>query len=196
MYRSGRYHLEAEHHVRFRWGHAVAKTLAEKTEWLFQNVRNPEDDQPYSNARIAAKIERLSGFSVTPTTVWNIRTGKSENPSWRLIEGLARAFGISPLYFTDDEAAQQTQEELALLAALRDAGVRNLALRAQGLSPQSLATVRDLIERVRELEGLMDDRRRLDRQEVQSAQDALDGDRQDMSPDESGVPKGEGKAHA
>ena len=154
----------------------MAKTLAEKTEWLFQNVRNPEDGQPYSNARIAAKIERLSGFSVTPTTVWNIRTGKSDNPSWRLIEGLAKAFGVTPMYFTDDEATQQTQEELALLAALRDAGVRNLALRAAGLSPESLATVRELIERVRQLERVSDDRRRADNKSEKL--DARDGSAQ------------------
>ena len=147
----------------------MAKTLAEKTEWLFQHVRDPEDGQPYSNARIAAKIEQLCpGFSVTPTTIWNIRTGKSDNPSWKLIEGLAKAFGVTPLYFTDDDAEQQTQEELALLAALQDTGVRSLALRAQGLSAQSLATVRELIERVRELEGLRDNRQA-------DTQDARDG---------------------
>lgn len=136
----------------------MAKTLAEKTEWLFQHVRDPEDGQPYSNARIAALIEQVCpGFSVTPTTIWNIRTGKSDNPSWKLIEGLAKAFGVSPLYFSEDEdeiGARQTQEELALLAALRDTSVRQLALRAQGMTPASLATVLELIERVRQLEGL------------------------------------------
>lgn len=152
----------------------MGKTLADKIEWLFQHMRNPEDGQPYSNARLAAKIERESGFSVTPTTIWNIRTGKSDNPSWKLIDGLAKAFGVSPLYFTDDEAAQQTQEELALLTALHDAGVRNLALRAQGLSPESLATVRELIERVRHLEGvrdLKDGRGQSDQQHSVEAQD-------------------------
>jgi transcriptional regulator with XRE-family HTH domain len=108
---------------------------------------------------------------VTPTTIWNIRTGKSDNPSWKLIEGLAKAFGVTPVYFTDADAEQQTQEELALLAALQDAGVRSLALRAQGLSAQSLATVRELIERVRELEGLRDNRQ----SGVQGVQDAHDG---------------------
>ena len=134
----------------------MARTLAEKTEWLFQNVRDPADGQPYSNARIAAKIEQcMPGFSVTATTIWNIRTGKSENPSWRLIEGLAKAFGVSPLYFSeeDETEAQRTQDEWALLAALRDATVRQLALRAQGMTPESLATVLELVERVRQLEG-------------------------------------------
>lgn len=165
----------------------MAKTLAEKTEWLFQNVRDPEDGQPYSNANIAAMIEQLCpGFSVTPTTIWNIRTGRSDNPSWKLIEGLAKAFGVTPLYFTDDDAEQQTQEELALLAALRDAGVRSLALRAQGLSAQSLATVRELIERVRELEGLRDNRQ-LD---AQDARQARATSRQDPHAGEQALAKG------
>ena len=136
----------------------MARSLAEKTEWLFQNVRDPVDGQLYSNARIAARIEEcMPGFTVTATTIWNIRTGKSENPSWRLIEGLAKAFGVSPLYFSaeaDETGAKQTQEELALLAALRDTSVRQLALRAQGMTDASLATLLELVERVRELEGL------------------------------------------
>ena len=140
----------------------MARTLAEKTEWLFQNVRDPVDGQSYSNARIAAKIQEcVPGFRVTATTIWNIRTGKSENPSWRLIEGLAKAFGVSPLYFSDDDETEvrQTQDELALLAALRDTTVRQLALRAQGMTPESLATVLELVERVRQLEGLDMNRR-------------------------------------
>ncbi|HEY7341359.1 MAG TPA: helix-turn-helix domain-containing protein [Ktedonobacterales bacterium] len=140
----------------------MARSLAEKTEWLFQNVRDPADGQLYSNARIAAKIEEcMPGFTVTATTIWNIRTGKSENPSWRLIEGLAKAFGVSPLYFSEDDesSAKQTQEELALLAALRDSSVRQLALRAHGMTSASLETVLELVERVRQLEGLNMNRR-------------------------------------
>lgn len=134
----------------------MAKTLAEKTEWLFQHCRNPRDNAPYSNARLAHRIEALCGFSVTPTTIWNIRTGRSDNPSWKLIEGIAKAFGVSTLYFTDENAEDRTQEELALLEVLRDADVRTLALRAHGLSPASLETVRGMVERVRELEGVVD----------------------------------------
>jgi transcriptional regulator with XRE-family HTH domain len=132
----------------------MGKTLAEKTEWLFQHVPGP-DGQSYSSARLAARIEQLCpGFTVTPATIWNIRTGKSDNPSGRVVEGMAKAFGVSPQYFADDEETDRTQEEVALLAALRDAGVRGIALRAQGLSSESLQTVRDLIERVRQLEGV------------------------------------------
>jgi hypothetical protein len=43
-----------------------------------------------------------------------------------------------------------------MLSALRDLGVRALALRMAGLSPKSLQPIADVIERVRELEGLGD----------------------------------------
>ena len=82
---------------------AIARSLAEKTEWLFQNVRDPVDGQLYSNARIAAKIEEcMPGFTVTATRS-GISAPESEKPSWRLIEGLAKAFGVSPLDFSADE---------------------------------------------------------------------------------------------
>ena len=58
-----------------------------------------------------------------------------------------------------ETGAKQTQEELALLAALRDTTVRQLALRAQGMTAASLATVLELVERVRSLEGVDVNRR-------------------------------------
>jgi hypothetical protein len=61
---------------------------------------------------------------------------------------------VSPSYFFDDEAAARIDAELALLVALRDGSVRHLALRAFGLSADSLATIARMVERVRELEGL------------------------------------------
>lgn len=45
-------------------------------------------------------------------------------------------------------------EQLDLLAAFRDPQVRELAVKASGLSPQTLKTVLDMVERARELEGL------------------------------------------
>src|SRR5664279_5221343 len=45
------------------------------------------------------------------------------------------------------------EAQLALLIAMRDANVRNVALRAAGLSAEGLDMVRVLIERTRRLEG-------------------------------------------
>jgi hypothetical protein len=52
--------------------------------------------------------------------------------------------------------AARVDEQLELLAAFRDPMVRQLAARASGLSPETLKTVLDMVERARELEGLPD----------------------------------------
>ncbi|HEV2236611.1 MAG TPA: helix-turn-helix transcriptional regulator [Ktedonobacterales bacterium] len=135
----------------------MSESLAQKLDRLFKTIRR-EDGREYTYRDIAAEIERRCQIKVSPSYVWQLRTGQRDNPTIRHIEALATVFGISPQYFLDDAEAAQTAEELALLAALRDSAVRQLALRAQGLSHESLAPVRELVERVRELERL-DERR-------------------------------------
>ena len=70
------------------------------------------------------------------------------------MEALADFFGVPVSYFLDDDDAVRIDAELAMLAALRDAGVRRVALRAAGLSPKSLSAIQVIVERARELEGL------------------------------------------
>ncbi len=48
-------------------------------------------------------------------------------------------------------------DDLDLVAAMRDAGVRQVALRARGLSPQTLRHVTAMIDAARGLEGLTQD---------------------------------------
>jgi hypothetical protein len=61
---------------------------------------------------------------------------------------------VPPSYFFDEDAARRIDAQLELLAAMRDAAVRQIALRAADLSPESLRSLADLIERWRQLEGL------------------------------------------
>ena len=70
------------------------------------------------------------------------------------LEALSEFFGVPPAYFFDDEVSARIDAELALLASLRDASVRQIALRASGLSAESIGAIVEMIERVRELEGL------------------------------------------
>ena len=74
----------------------------------------------------------------------------------RHIEALSDFFGVPPAYFFDDAVAERIDAELALLTSLRDAQVRQVALRASGLSAESIGAIVDMIERVRKLEGLPD----------------------------------------
>jgi hypothetical protein len=72
------------------------------------------------------------------------------------LEAIAAFFGVPPTYFFDAAAAARLDAQLDLLAVLRDAGVRRIALGAQGLSPESLDMIHEVVDRTRRLEGLDD----------------------------------------
>lgn len=129
-----------------------SRTLAEKVDYLFRNVRKP-DAREYSNDEVSAAIARDQGVSVSSSYLWYLRTGQRDNPTLKHLTALARFFGVPAAYFFDDEVSGRVEADLALLAAMNDAGVRGVALRAAGLSPESLRTVYEVIARVSELEG-------------------------------------------
>lgn len=131
------------------------RTLSDKLNKLFRTVR-PKAGEEYSYEEVANSI-REQGISISHTYVWQLRKGIRTNPTKRHLEGLAAFFGVSPAYFFDDQTAEQIDMELALLAALRDGSVRQVALRVADLSPASLDTVNDLVSRIRQLEGLPPD---------------------------------------
>ncbi|MFD9794626.1 XRE family transcriptional regulator [Streptomyces sp. NPDC059070] len=126
---------------------AGAQSLAERIEALFQAVRRP-DRTPYSNEDVARACRDSSGESFSATYLWQLRTGRRDNPTKRHLESLAAFFQVPVTYFFDDPEGTQVAEEVALLSAMRDAGVRDVALRAVNLSPDGLGIVRDLIESI------------------------------------------------
>lgn len=138
------------------------KTLAEKLDRLFRLAR-PQDRGEYSYEEVAEAIRVRGGPTISATYLWQLRKGIRDNPTKKHLEALAEFFGVSPAYFFDDEAAARIDAELDLLVALRDSPVRHLALRAVGLSAESLGTISDMIDRVRHLEGLPDSAREVAR---------------------------------
>jgi transcriptional regulator with XRE-family HTH domain len=69
-----------------------------------------------------------------------LRNGQAQNPQKRLIEALARTFGVPPAFFFDDydEQASLLQDQVELLALVRDARISSAQLRAiLELSPQA-----------------------------------------------------------
>lgn len=131
------------------------KTLAEKLDRLFRSM-HPRNRAEYSHEEVAEAIRSRGGPTISATYLWQLRRGVRDNPTKKHLEALADFFGVSPAYFFDDEAAARIDAELELLAALRDAPVRQVALRAFGLSTESLTAITEMIERVRQLEGLSD----------------------------------------
>ena len=129
-------------------------TLAQKIDRLFDVVRR-EDGEQYTHEDVAAACRASSGETFSATYLWQLRKGRRTNPTKRHLEALANFFGIKPAYFFDEQIGAEIDSQLALLGALRNAGVRNLALRALDLSPLGLATITDMIEAVasREAKG-------------------------------------------
>lgn len=129
-------------------GDRAPQTLADKVNWLIGNA-HPAGRGPYSNAEVAALIEKVTGEQYSHTTIWKLRNGQATNPQMRLIEALARTFGVPPAFFFngyDDEQAGLLREQVELLTLVRDAGVTSAQLRALlELSPGARQAVADLI---------------------------------------------------
>jgi transcriptional regulator with XRE-family HTH domain len=128
-------------------------TLADKVNRLFSTVK-PAGRREYSNQDVANALAEQGSAPISATYIWQLRKGLRDNPTKRHLEALAQFFGVPPAYFFDDAAGQQIAAELDLLAAMRDAGVRQVAQRTAGLSPAGLDVIHSLVEHVRELEGL------------------------------------------
>lgn len=130
-----------------------SRSLAERLEHLFRTV-HPRGRGEYSSEEVANAIAAQGGPTISATYIWMLRKGTRDNPTKKHIEALSEFFGVPPAYFFDDESAARIEAELATVAALRDAAVHRVALRAAGLSNESLAALAEMIDRVRTLEGL------------------------------------------
>ena len=121
------------------------RTLAEKIDILFHTVRRPSREM-FSNDEVATACREATGESFSATYLWQLRTGRRDNPTMRHLEALAQFFEVPVAYFFDDDQSTAIARELELLGVLRDAGVRNVALRALTLSPEGIDTLNDMID--------------------------------------------------
>jgi transcriptional regulator with XRE-family HTH domain len=131
----------------------AASSLAARLNRLFQTV-HARGQSEYSNEEVAEAIRQRGGPTISAAYLWQLRKGLRDNPTKHHLEALAEFFGVPAAYFFDDAESVQIAAELDLLMALRDAPVRQIALRAFGLSAQSLRTIAEIVENVRELEHL------------------------------------------
>src|SRR5699024_7955258 len=93
-------------------------------------------------------------ISVTPNHIRALRNGRRRNPSFRLLAGLAEVFRVPLDYFVDDSVADEIQDSLQALVAMRDAGVQQFMMRAHGVSTESMGPVLALLDQIRRMEGL------------------------------------------
>lgn len=127
-------------------------TLATKLDKLFTTMRRQGAAEP-SNATVAAAITEQLGVPISHTYIWQLRTGRRDNPSIQHLTALATYFGVPVAYFLDDAESAKIDRDLELLTTLREHGVTDIALRAADLSQDSRDAVSDLITRLWTLEN-------------------------------------------
>ncbi|OMC26078.1 XRE family transcriptional regulator [Mycobacterium colombiense] len=127
--------------------------LATRLNKLFELMRKA-GTPPLSNAAAAAAITNKTGVPISPAYLWQLRSGLKTNPTVAHLRAIADYFGVPPSYLIDRGTDPAIDAQLNLLQALRDNGVRDLAARASGLTPQALDSLAAIVDHLRELERL------------------------------------------
>lgn len=133
---------------------AGGPTLADKINRLFVELQGEHGLR--SNEEVAEAITR-AGTKISASYLWLLRTGRRDNPGKHHLEAIAAYFRVPPGYFFGDPLGEQIDAELDLMAAMRKAGVRELALRAADLSADSVRAITAMVEHARRLEQLEPD---------------------------------------
>jgi len=128
-----------------------AFSIAEKLDRLFRQVRAAGQAEP-SYMAVAEAIRTVQGVSISHTYIWQLRTGRRDNPTVQHLTALATYFGVPVAYFLDDEQFRRIDAQLELLQTIRDAGVTEIALRAADVSPDGRHMINELIRKVWESE--------------------------------------------
>jgi transcriptional regulator with XRE-family HTH domain len=130
---------------------APLKTLADKVNWVLDKA-HPAGRGRFSDAEVCFKIHAVTGEQISTTTIWKLRNGQLTNPQLRVIEALARTFGIPAGFFLDDYDEEKLglwREQVELLALIRDAGITAAEFRAiLGMDAEGRKAIAGLIERV------------------------------------------------
>lgn len=131
--------------------------LAKRLNYLFEQIHPPSG--PYTNAHVAREIStnpQYGGVNLTDAYLSMLRNGRRTNPHPDLLRALAKFFGVGVGYLLGDMPEQEVnriQEEVHLLAAMRDERVRSIALRAVGLPPDVQDSIADIITQFRDQTG-------------------------------------------
>jgi transcriptional regulator with XRE-family HTH domain len=137
-------------------GNGQESVVAERLNHLFATV-HPEGRRPYSLREVADAINAEAGRTVISASYLSqLRGGQRTEPSHSRLLAIARFFGVDVDYFSAGAPGDEADEQAEFLTAMRDSGVRSVALRARGLSESSLAVVSAVIENARRLEQLPD----------------------------------------
>jgi transcriptional regulator with XRE-family HTH domain len=126
--------------------------IASRLDHLLRTV-HPAGRKPYSPGEVAAAINAAAGENmISGQYIWQLRTGQRDNPTYKHLIALSRFFGVPPTYFFPDSETERGAVPAEVALALQDDALRDMALRAAGLSERSLKAISDMVDSARAME--------------------------------------------
>lgn len=116
-------------------------SLAARIEYLIKTV-HPAGRGPYTLAEIS------DGVGISEGYLSQLQNGRRDNPTKLHLEAIARFFGVSAAYFFDDTEAKKTVEQLALLEALRDTGLKKVMMRSLDLDEAGRSFLAEMVHKL------------------------------------------------
>jgi transcriptional regulator with XRE-family HTH domain len=130
----------------------MSTTFASRLNRLFDTVY-PPGRGPHTSAEVIAAL-KTEGITMSAPYLSRLRSGNRMNPSTATMVALANFFRVKPAFFTDDQYFENLDAELSWLANVRDEGVRRIATRAIGLSPEAQEDALARLDELRRKEHL------------------------------------------
>ncbi len=90
----------------------------------------------------------IAVMSDSHDNIWNLRKGKSDNPSWLVLRGLSEFFGISITYFYDDKLNDDKLRKVKLEAAMENDEVGEITLRVSKMENSQRRTLLEMIRTI------------------------------------------------
>jgi transcriptional regulator with XRE-family HTH domain len=130
----------------------MSTTFSARLNRLFDTVY-PPGRGPHTSAEVIAAL-KAEGITMSAPYLSQLRSGNRTNPSSATMAALANFFRIKAAYFTDDDYYEKLDKELSWLSTMRDDGVRRIAVRTIGLSPQAQQNIVERADELRRAEKL------------------------------------------
>ncbi len=123
-------------------------SIADKTNRLFEVVRNEKSGMPLTNAEVA----RMSLGDLSEEHVEQIRSGKLTDPSMNQVVALADVFGVHPSYFL--EAAKKAPLlDAEAMRILQDETVSAIAHKSLYLPGRERQMILNIIQQFEDTQG-------------------------------------------
>ena len=128
--------------------------LARRLKHLYATTIPGNGKKECSDQVVADAVNAMAGERLTGRThLYQLRTGRSDNPTCKLILALSRFFGVSPGYLFPDEDTARGEFSAEVEAALRAEDVQNMVLKAATLSEPMRETILRMIVIAQKIEG-------------------------------------------